>query len=172
MKASERRQKILHTLSQTTDPISASTLAKALSVSRQIIVGDVAILRANQHDILSTPKGYILPPSHSHLAYVGKIACLHGPEEAEKEMRLIVQEGGIIEDVSIEHPIYGLLTSSLNIQTEKDIQQFMTRIEKSKAGLLSDLTQGIHLHTISCASENIFDRIKAKLAAEGILLTD
>ena len=60
MKANQRRQLILETLNQSSQPISASQLAKQLEVSRQVIVGDVALLRASNHDILSTPKGYCL----------------------------------------------------------------------------------------------------------------
>ena len=60
MHAEERRETILKLLRQSAQPVSASTLAAQLSVSRQIIVGDIALLRAGGADILATPRGYCL----------------------------------------------------------------------------------------------------------------
>jgi len=62
MEAQERREKIARRLEQADGPVSATALAKEFSVSRQIIVGDVALLRAAGLDIAATPRGYILPP--------------------------------------------------------------------------------------------------------------
>ena len=75
-------------------------------------------------------------------------------------------------DVEVEHPVYGMLTASLNIKTEEDIANFMEKIEQSHATLLSSLTDGIHTHTLSCSSKDRFDEIKTLLADKGILLSE
>ena len=46
MHAQERRQEILKLLHQSAHPISASALAERVSVTRQVIVGDIALLRS------------------------------------------------------------------------------------------------------------------------------
>ena len=46
MNAAERRGRILEYLRSSDGPLAAAALAQKLSVSRQIIVGDVALLRA------------------------------------------------------------------------------------------------------------------------------
>lgn len=170
MKAVDRRQKIIDKLSLAQVPVSASHLAAELGVSRQIIVGDVALLRANNHDIISTPKGYILSQALYSHHFIGKIACQHDLSTTEEELDTIISAGGIVVDVEVEHPVYGMLTAPLNIKSKEDVDNFIDKVEKSQAALLSSLTQGIHVHTISCPSKGIFDVIKADLAAKHFLL--
>ena len=93
MKAAERRQKIIDILSQTQVPISASVLAGQLGVSRQIIVGDVALLRAANHDVISTPRGYVLSQALYSHQFIGKIACQHGPEHTKEELESVISKG-------------------------------------------------------------------------------
>lgn len=170
MKTVERRQKIIEYLNQAQVPISASSLAESLGVSRQIIVGDVALLRANNQDIISTPKGYILSQSLYSHQFIGKIACQHGADRTQEELEIIVGKGGIVVNVEVEHPIYGMLTAPLNIKTNEEIINFISKIEQSQATLLSSLTQGIHVHTLSCQSKDTFDEIKNDLSVKGLLL--
>ena len=59
MHAQERRQEILKLLHQSAHPISASALAERFSVTRQVIVGDIALLRSGGADILATPPGLL-----------------------------------------------------------------------------------------------------------------
>ncbi|MGT2907546.1 3H domain-containing protein [Streptococcus dentiloxodontae] len=170
MKAKERRQVISKLLLMASEPISASKLAEQVGVSRQIIVGDVALLRANGWDILSTPKGYILSPAVTVSGFTGKIVCHHSLEETKRELDIIVANGGQILDVEVEHPLYGLLTAQLQIKNQDDANRFWQRLSQSKAELLSSLTEGIHLHTIACQDSDTFEQIKKSLAAEGFLL--
>ena len=58
--AMERREAVLERLRAAQAPVSAAALARQFSVSRQIIVGDVALLRAAGADITATPRGYVL----------------------------------------------------------------------------------------------------------------
>ncbi|MDE6841162.1 MAG: HTH domain-containing protein, partial [Oscillospiraceae bacterium] len=60
MNATERRGRILEYLREWDRPLSATALARRLSVSRQVIVGDVALLRAAGEGITATPRGYVL----------------------------------------------------------------------------------------------------------------
>ena len=55
-----RREKIIEIMSNQKEPVSGSDLAKKFSVSRQVIVQDIALLRATNKNILSTNKGYFL----------------------------------------------------------------------------------------------------------------
>ena len=57
MNAAQRRNLILEYLSAGERPQSAAALAQRLSVSRQVIVGDVALLRAGGAGITATPRG-------------------------------------------------------------------------------------------------------------------
>ena len=58
--AEARRRAVAQILEEAEGPVSAAALARRFSVSRQIIVGDVALLRAGGADILATPRGYLL----------------------------------------------------------------------------------------------------------------
>ena len=46
MDAVQRRERILQILRDSKEPVSAASMASQVHVSRQIIVGDVALLRA------------------------------------------------------------------------------------------------------------------------------
>ena len=170
MKAAKRRQKIIDMLSQTQVPISATALAKRFGVSRQIIVGDIALLRAANHDVISTPKGYVLSQALYSHQFIGKIVCQHGPDRTKEELESIVAKGGIVVDVEVEHPVYGMLTAPLNIKSNEDVIDFMDKVEHSNATLLSSLTHGIHTHTLSCHSKEDFEAIKKLLLAKDLLL--
>ena len=174
MKAKERRKAILEKLEGASQPLSASHLAKELGVSRQIIVGDVALLRAENHAIMATHRGYLLaehlqiPKSYYH----GKLACKHSAKEVRLELETIVQNGGNILDVEVEHPIYGMITAPLNIAKQDDIDYFMDKLSRYQGSLLSSLTEGIHLHTISCQDRETFEKIFQALEKEGLTFRD
>ena len=59
MEGQERREQLLFLLEQSKSPLSGTYLAKMLGVSRQVIVQDIALLRAVNKNILSTTKGYL-----------------------------------------------------------------------------------------------------------------
>lgn len=167
MVAEKRRQKILDELNKATGAISASILSRQLNVSRQIIVGDIAILRAAGNNILATPRGYILPKAN--LNPVFKIACKHDFRQMAEELNIIVDYGGKVLDVIVEHPIYGELHGNLQLENRMDVAEFLENIENHKAPPLSSLTDGVHLHTISCKDEKVLALIKENLCAAKIL---
>ncbi|MCL6221137.1 transcription repressor NadR [Streptococcus dysgalactiae subsp. equisimilis] len=171
MKAEERRQKIIEYLTGEQEALSATYLAKLLGVSRQVIVGDVALLRAQQIDIISTPKGYIMSTALFSHQFCARIVCQHGLAETEKELQIILAHQGIITTVEVEHPIYGMITAPLNIKSQSDVTNFMKKLNHSNAELLSSLTEGLHSHLISCPSREAFEAMSQDLEAAGILYT-
>ena len=164
MKAEERRQIIAQTL--TADKaISATALAGKFSVSRQIIVGDIALLRAAGMDIVATPRGYKLGESSGLLRMV---ATIHTKEQVEQELLTIVDNGCTVIDVVVEHPVYGQLTAPLHLSSRLDVEQFMKRMDG--AAPLSQLTGGVHLHTLSCPDEAAYEHLLQLLRQRGFLV--
>ena len=163
-----RREKILDIIQNNDSPVSATALSKKMGVSRQIIVGDVALLRAEGHDILSTPRGYVAAPKEKGVTR--RIAVNHSAEETQIELYTLVDEGCTVEDVIVEHPIYGHLIGGLRISSRFDVDEFIRKSKEENATPLSALTEGIHLHTVSANSEEQIDRAIDKLKELGILL--
>ena len=170
MRAEERRQAICDSLQASHQPISAATLAARFSVSRQIVVGDVALLRAAGANISATPRGYVVLREAGGL--VRQVACQHDAAGMEAELNAMVDQGCTVLDVIVDHPIYGQLTGPLQLSSRYDVSQFIARCARAEARPLSDLTGGIHLHTLSCPSEDAFQRVRTALHAMGVLLED
>ncbi len=170
MNAAERREDILNTLKNSSSAVSATALAGRLHVSRQIIVGDVALLRAGGEDIIATPRGYIInvPSADKHY----KIACTHSSSEMRDELYIMVDHGCYVEDVIVEHPIYGQLVGQLELATRADVDEFLQKVKESDAMALSDLTGGLHIHTLRCPSEAAYQKVVQNLADHHILVSD
>lgn len=168
MQARERRKKILQRLRSADGPVSATALAAECEVSRQIVVGDIALLRASGEEIEATARGYVIPDKEDGL--VRRIACSHSAEQMRDELYAIVDQGCIVEDVIIEHPVYSELRGTLKLASRYDVDCFVARCGKAEARPLSDLTEGIHLHTLRCPGEEAFSRVTEKLKKMGILL--
>ena len=113
MKAQSRRNAIMEVLQKEEQPISASTLAKRYNVSRQIIVGDVALLRAGGADISATPKGYLLARDRGGIQR--QIVCIHSGEQMGKELYICVDNGCCVLDVIVEHQVFGQLVGQLQV---------------------------------------------------------
>lgn len=170
MEAASRRQAILDRLHSADRPVSASALAAGLNVSRQIIVGDIALLRAGGAEISATPRGYVLPRVTDGITRT--IACRHTLAQTGQELDILVDNGCTVLDVIVEHPVYGQLTGQLQISSRYDVEQFLARIRDSDAAPLSMLTGGLHLHTLCCPNEDAYTRACAALKAAGLLLGD
>ncbi len=164
----QRRHAIAQLLSGQDKPISAAALARRYSVSRQIIVGDVALLRASGLDISATPRGYMIQRAPSGL--VRRVAVRHDRADMEAELNAVVDQGCIVLDVIVEHPIYGQLTGPLQLASRYDVSQFIARCRQEDAAPLSQLTDGIHLHTLSCPDQEAYQRVCQTLRDLGFLL--
>ncbi len=164
----ERRVKIENVLKEADSPVSATSLAKMLSVSRQIIVGDIALMRAAGLEINATPRGYMLGSKYKEDGFVYTIACIHNDKDMREELYTIVDNGCEVIDVVVEHKVYGQLTGMLHIKSRYDVDQFMDRLDEGDAPL-SSITGGIHVHNLRCPSKEDFLRVKEQLKAMGIL---
>ena len=170
MDTQERRQAIIRCLAETGEPVSASALARRFSVSRQVIVGDIALLRASGTEILATPRGYVRADARKGLSRT--LACRHDGAAMEAELCAIVDQGCTVADVIVEHPIYGQLTGSLDLASRYDVSRFIARCAQESAAPLSLLTEGIHLHTVLCPDEQAAERVRDALRSLGVLLED
>ena len=166
MQAEERRQAILDILRPASLPVSAGALASRFSVSRQVIVGDIALLRAAGAEISATPRVYVIQRSPSGL--IQQVPCRHSGADMEAELNAMVDNGCTVLDVIVEHPVYGQITGPLQLSSRYDVQQFLSRCTQP----LSRLTEGIHLHTLSCPDADAYQRALTALDAMGFLLKD
>ncbi|MCR4727941.1 MAG: transcription repressor NadR [Lachnospiraceae bacterium] len=160
----ERRKKVLEAITESTGPISASKLAARFGVSRQIIVGDIALLRAQGTDIIATYMGYILGnPAHST-----NVRVKHRNEDVFDEMCTIIDEGARVLDISIEHSVYGTIRCPLTIRNRAEAKAYAESL--SETGLsLEALTGGVHCHTIEADNDIILLRVQKALNDKGYL---
>lgn len=169
--ANKRRVRVLEMIKESSHALSASFIARELGVSRQVIVGDVALLRASGYEIIATARGYMAQEVVTNHQYVRKIACQHKPEQTKDELYLLVDFGAYVEDVVIDHEVYGELTGSLGLASRLDVDLFIERLEQAGVGLLSELTNGIHLHTVSCRNQNHFEEVMDAMEKAGFLVS-
>lgn len=167
-----RRLQILHILKASTKPITGSALSKQAHVSRQVIVSDITLLKAKNEPIIATSQGYLYMHPAGQSQYAERtVACKHDCARTEEELYVLVDLGVTVKDVSIEHPIYGDLTASIMVSNRKDVRQFLSKMRETRASLLLELsTDGIHLHTLSAASEDILDEAEVALRDTGFLV--
>ena len=170
MNGEERRQQILADLTEATSVINATVLADKLGVTRQVIVADIALLRAAGHAIRAEHRGYVLDKSNGEL--LKKIACRHTKDTVADEFYAVVDNGGKIVDVQIQHALYGTISTNMSICSRYDADEFISQSNKTGASHLSDLTGGVHYHTISVKDEETYERITKKLSALGILVEE
>ncbi len=170
MDAAERREAIRETLEKADRPVSAGAFAKRLRVSRQAVVGDVALLRAAGAPISATPRGYVMEGSRSRPGdTLRTIACRHTASEIAEELYTIVDNGCGVLDVIVEHAVYGQLSGQLQIFSRLSADDFLRKLSKSRSLPLCELTGGVHLHTVSCPSEEAYRRMLAQLERKKIL---
>lgn len=168
MDSSKRRLLIMDILKKAQGAVTGSALSKRCNVSRQIIVGDVAILRAQGIHIISTPRGYqLIAKQKGGMQQV--FVCCHGPKMVEKELEAIIDNGGIVHNVVVEHEVYGDLEGKLNLHSRRDIQQYLKRMSDSKAELLSRISGGIHTHLVETANAEDMAAIQDALETLGVL---
>lgn len=171
--AKERRRKLIDMLNKNKKPVKGTDIAKAFKVSRQVIVQDVAILRAAGKEILATPQGYLIVKEYETDTITKTIACKHGNNaEIEEELDIILNYGGKILDVVVEHAVYGEIRSQLQISSRDDLEEFLRNLETTKAEPLAALTDGVHIHTIEVKDEETFEKIKEKLLEKKYLIID
>ncbi|BAS28754.1 transcriptional regulator [Limnochorda pilosa] len=170
-----RRSLIAERLRAAGVPVAGAQLAEGLGVSRQVIVQDVAVLRAAGAPILATPRGYVWvgePGADPRFACRRVVAVDHAAGQIEVELNAVADLGGRVVDVVVEHPVYGELRGLVMTESRADVQEFLARLHQGGAGPLLTLTGGPHLHTLEAASQERLDRIVARLEALGFLIEE
>ena len=170
MKSEDRRNLIIKTLKENDNSISAGSLAKLFNVTRQIIVADIALLRASGYIIIADNKGYKLHSINEEC--IKRVVVKHTKNEVSNEFYAIIDNGGKVLDVIVEHSIYGKISVELNISSRYQADEFVLKLDETHANPLSLLTQGIHIHTIEVPNEEAFIRIKNALSNLNILIED
>ena len=173
MNAKERRQAIVQMLKEhpSTEALNATVISKTFGVSRQIIVGDIALLRSAGHPILSTARGYYYRDQSVPQGKTYTIVCCHGEDGLEYELNTIVDFGGECVDVIVDHPFYGRLTGELNLTCRYEVQHFCAQIAASQSKPLSILTEGVHTHHVRFHNNDAFSRCCRALKEKGMLLS-
>lgn len=166
MNSAQRRNRIIQILEKSDEPVSGKSLASMLGVSRQAIVQDIALLRANGEDIFSTHLGYVrLEKSRASRVF----KTCHTDEQSTRELQLIVDCGGFVKDVFVYHKVYGVIRADLNIRSRMDIERFVDELKSGRSSLLKNITSDYHYHTVLAENEAVLDVIHKKLEEEGFL---
>ena len=160
MTGSDRRQEILKNIKESDRPVSGSKLAKDYDVSRQVIVQDIALLRASGYDIISTNRGYVLE-GQTCAERVFKVR--HTDEQLETELCTIVDLGGQVKNVMVNHKVYGHIEAELGITSRRKVKEFLADIESGKSTPLKNITSDYHYHTVTADSEETLGLIEEEL---------
>lgn len=168
MKSEDRREQIVKYLDIQDEPVSGSKLASIFNVSRQVIVQDMAILRAEKINIIATSQGYMSIPKKK--LFTKRVVCSHKKEDMKFELMTFIECGCKVIDVIVEHPVYGELKGNLMLSNSKEVNDFLDKVNNSNAQLLSQLTNGLHIHTIEAINEDSIEKAKKVLRANGNLV--
>ena len=189
-KSEARRASLLDALRSANAPVSGGQLVNTLSVSRQIIVQDIALLREAGANIVATTKGYVLADTaqtstqsttQTTTQNAAKQPAMrldepartfklhHEVEQTREELQTIIALGGRVHNVSISHRAYGRITAPLEIADQADIERFINDIESGKSSPLSTATSGYHYHLVSAPSNEALEVIGRALADRGFL---
>ena len=166
MTGSRRREEIVSKIKSSEVPVPGKELAKVYDVSRQVIVQDLAVIRASTPGILSTTKGYVIQQDSS---FTREFKVRHSQDKAAEELNLIVYCGGHVKNISISHRVYGRVTAEMDIRSRQDVNEFAEALRNSRSTVLSSATSGYHYHLIEASSEERLDLIEKQLGEAGFL---
>lgn len=169
MAAPERRASIARALSDGAC-VAGDVLAHDLGVSRQVIVQDIAVLRAGGLDIVATVRGYRLAPAATPAVARRVVSVRHAPDRATVELTALVDTGARVVDATVAHPVYGELRAELDVRSRRDVESWAARCAETGAHLLSELTDGRHDHTLEADHEGILDAAEEVLRRLGFLV--
>lgn len=170
MTGAERRENIIQIIVGSTRPVPAKKLADDFNVSRQVIVQDIALIRAEGFDILATNRGYILLEDTSEKSRVFKVK--HTDEEIFDELCTIVDLGARVENIMVNHRVYGHIEAPLKITSRKDITNFIKKLSQSKSAPLKNTTSGYHYHKVCAEDEETLDEVENNLREKGYLVVN
>ncbi len=172
MEPESRRKKIADVIRRSHAPVTGGELSAMLGVTRQVVVQDIALLRAGGLPIIATPSGYMILDAIVRGRALKVFTCRHETlEQAEAELMIMVESGGKVRDVIIEHPVYGEITGTLMIGTPEEVKELIGRLGRKNSMMLTSITAGVHMHTVEAADEETLAVIEEKLRVAGILLS-
>ena len=169
MHGSERREQIIRQIQESKAPVSGTKLASFYNVSRQVIVQDIALIRAAGYEIISTNRGYILNQPKT-VCRIFKVQ--HTDEQLEEELNTIVDLGGCVYNVIIHHRVYGKMEAELVLNSRRKVGAFMEDIRSGKSSPLKNITSNYHYHKVSADSEETLDLIEQELREKGFLVEE
>ena len=173
MTTEERRKEIMNMLKCSQEPIKGTNIAKELKVSRQVIVQDIAIIRAEGTDIMATSSGYLIPRYNKENRVLKTVVTRHfNIDQAKEELMVMVDNGANVIDVVVSHPVYGDMQGFLNLSCKAEVDKFVNKVKEGKVEFLSSLTEGIHIHTLEVTSDESFLNIINQLKEKGYLVED
>ena len=140
MTGSERRNAIINQIRSSSAPVPGKSLAASYDVSRQVIVQDIALIRAAGYEIISTNRGYIL----SEPCTVSRtFKVRHTDSQLEEELCSIVDLGGCVKNVMVNHKVYGHMEAELNITSRRKAAEFIRDIKSGKSSPLKNITSDL-----------------------------
>ncbi len=166
MQKEERLEYILQLIKESKKPLSGTALGKKTGVSRQVVVQDIALLRMQGYPIISTARGYLIQETNKA---VRLFKVCHDTNQIQEELELIVDLGGTVEDVIVNHKAYGKMTAPMSIKNRRDIAILLDKLKTGKSTPLSQVTSGYHFHHISADSKEILDEIEEALRNKHLL---
>ncbi len=169
MKAEQRRKELIARLMAASKPLCGAELSRQLGVSRQIIVQDIAVLREEGYEILSTHQGYLVKQTP---LFERVFKLKHSGQQTEDELTCIVSLGGMVMDVFVWHRVYGKITANLNIFSLGDVERFVESIRSGQSSELMHVTGGYHYHTVRADSEEALDRIRQALTEKNYIVSE
>lgn len=167
MKGETRRQEILGYIKNSSGPVSGTELAGKFLVSRQVIVQDIALLRMANKEIVATNRGYLV---NTPVAKCRTFPVYHEYDEIMDELYTIVDLGGSVVDVFVEHKVYGQIGAELKIHSRRDVEEFIKEIHTGKSSPLMNVTSGYHYHTVEADSEKALDLVEKALKEKHYLV--
>lgn len=170
MSGIQRRGVLLEWLQRADDPLTGTALAQQANVSRQVIVQDISLLKAGGEPIIATSRGYIYWQEEQKQKVERVIVVNHSSQNTRAELYTLVDCGVLVQNVMVDHPVYGDLSGSLMLTSRRDVDGFIEEMQKTGASLLLELTGGIHMHTIQAETEEQVDEACAALRQSGILV--
>ena len=168
MTGTERRTKIVELIQNSEKPLSGTALAKQCDVSRQVIVQDIALIRASGYDIISTNRGYIIQES---LVRERVFKVNHTDEQLEEELYSIIDLGGTVVNVMVNHRVYGHMEAELRINSRRKVEAFMEDIRSGKSSPLKNITSNYHYHKVAADSEETLELIEEALRQKHFLVS-
>ena len=168
----KRRKELLILLKESSSAINGQQLADHFHVTRQIIVQDIAILRADGEEIISTNRGYIHSGSKKSKQMQRLFKVKHSVNDIEEELAAIIDNGGRVKTVLVDHPVYGEIQTLLKMTCRRDIYDFMKQVEETEFRPLSEITDGVHYHLVEADTKQDLDEVERALRKLGFLIDD